>query len=395
MDKILEYTLKEDDLSQTANGLVNLVLKNCVRVTGHEISGAKYTKDGIMVDGQRVRVTERMRPGQTLRVRLKDFDDPEKILPLAGGVEVLYEDEDLIIVNKPAGVAVHPSPGHYRDTLANLVAGYFAARGEQTACRIAGRLDMETSGAIVFAKNGATAGRLSRERLQGISGRLYLALVHGTFEESEEANEDGSALPEGSEVSLASESSTFLEDKRMLTMTEVYDLPGETSKLQDILSLSESDLNWHTVDAPIGRVPGVLLKRRVTFEGDDQDAVTHYAVLRQNKEANISLICARIDTGRTHQIRVHMDHIGHTLIGDQIYGHMIAENLLGRHHSDENNPSGEPTSEIILCGGREFPAARAMLHAARIEMIHPFTTEMLSVAAPLPQDFSNLLNALF
>ena len=101
MDKILEYTLKEDDLSQTANGLVNLVLKNCVRVTGHEISGAKYTRDGIMVDGQRVRVTERMRPGQTLRVRLKDFDDPEKILPLAGGVEVLYEDEDLIFINKP------------------------------------------------------------------------------------------------------------------------------------------------------------------------------------------------------------------------------------------------------------------------------------------------------
>ena len=395
MDKILEYTLKEDDLSQTANGLVNLVLKNCVRVTGHEISGAKYTKDGIMVDGQRVRVTERMRPGQTLRVRLKDFDDPEKILPLAGGVEVLYEDEDLIIVNKPAGVAVHPSPGHYRDTLANLVAGDFAVRGEQTACRIAGRLDMETSGAIVFAKNGATAGRLSRERLQGISGRLYLALVHGTFEESEEANEDGSALPEESEVFPALKSSTFLENNQILSNTEANDLSGETSKLQDILSLSESDLYWHTVDAPIGRVPGVLLKRRVTFEGDGQDAVTHYAVLRQNKEANISLICARIDTGRTHQIRVHMDHIGHTLVGDQIYGHMISEDLIGRHRSDENNPSGDPASEIILCGGREFPAARAMLHAARIEMLHPFTTEMLSVAAPLPQDFSNLLNALF
>ena len=395
MDKILEYTLREEDLSQTANGLVNLVLKNCVRVTGHEISGAKYTKDGIMVDGQRVRVTERMRPGQTLRVRLKDFDDPEKILPLEGGVEVLYEDEDLIIVNKPAGVAVHPSPGHYRDTLANLVAGYFAARGEQTACRIAGRLDMETSGAIVFAKNGATAGRLSRERLQGMSGRLYLALVHGTFEESEEANEDGSALPEESEVFPALKSSTFLENNQILSNTEANDLSGETSKLQDILSLSESDLYWHTMDAPIGRVPGVLLKRRVTFEGDGQDAVTHYAVLRQNKEANISLICARIDTGRTHQIRVHMNHIGHPLVGDQIYGHMISEDLIGRHRSDENNPIGDPASEIILCGGREFPAARAMLHAARIEMIHPFTTELLSVAAPLPQDFSNLLNALF
>ena len=256
---------------------------------------------------------------------------------------------------------------------------------------------METSGAIVFAKNGATAGRLSRERLQGISGRLYLALVHGTFTEKREEvrEEDGSALPEESEVFPALKSSTFLENNQILSNTEANDLSGETSKLQDILSLSESDLYWHTVDAPIGRVPGVLLKRRVTFEGDGQDAVTHYAVLRQNKEANISLICARIDTGRTHQIRVHMDHTGHTLIGDQIYGHMIAEDLLGRHRSDENNPSGDPTSEIILCGVREFPAARAMLHAARIEMIHPFTTEMLSVAAPLPQDFSNLLNALF
>ncbi len=388
MDRFLEYRLKEEDLIQTADGLVNLVLKNCVRVTGHEISGAKYTRDGITVDGHRVRVTERMRPGQTIRVRLKDFDDPEKILPLEGSVEILHEDEDLIIVNKPAGVAVHPSPGHYRDTLANLVAGYFAARGEQTACRIAGRLDMETSGAIVFAKNGATAGRLSRERLQGISGRLYLALVHGTF-----PGEESGAGPEREREDRSTDVTGGADGPDIADRREEKTQSG--MELADILALLETDLHWHTVTAPIGRVPGILLKRRVTLQGDGQEAVTHYAVLMQNKEADISLICARIDTGRTHQIRVHMDHIGHTLIGDRIYGCAAAEERFDRTASFGDKPHGEPAPEVIFCGGRKCLAARAMLHAARIRMIHPFTGKMISVAAPLPQDFSDLLNALF
>ena len=256
-------------MSQTANGLVNLVLKNCVRVTGHEISGAKYTKDGIMVDGQRVRVTERMRPGQTLRVRLKDFDDPEKILPLEGGVEVLYEDEDLIIVNKPAGVAVHPSPGHYRDTLANLVAGYFAARGEQTACRIAGRLDMETSGLLVVAKNGVVQRWLQRQFEQRKVEKCYVALVEGNITDGE----------------------------------GFINLP----------------LRANPLDRP----------RQVVDREKGREAHTRYEVL--SSENGITRLALYPVTGRTHQLRVHCAHaegLAAPIVGDRLYGHPASRLML-------------------------------------------------------------------
>lgn len=265
MDKILTYTLQPGDLEKTAGGLVNLILKNCVRVTGHEISGAKFIPDGITVDGKLVHVTKRIRPGQTLRIVLPEDGKEEKIIPADPPadhpLEILYEDEDLLILNKPAGLVSHPSPGHYADTMANYVAGLFHQRGESMVCRLVGRLDKETSGALLFAKNRAACARLSRERQEGRLQRTYVALVHGCF-------------PAGAEEG--------------------------------------------SIRGRMEATPGVLMVRRMTEDASGREAVTRYRVLSQTSEG--ALVECHILTGRTHQIRLHMASIGHPLIGDTLYG---------------------------------------------------------------------------
>jgi 23S rRNA pseudouridine1911/1915/1917 synthase len=224
MKKILRYTLTTKDLETTAGGLVNLVLKNCVWVTGHEISAAKFTPDGITCDGQLIHVSERMQPGQTLQVILPE--DPEKspMIPVKPPedcpLDILYEDEDIIALNKPAGVVVHPSPGHYKDTMANYVSYYCEMKGEPCVCRIAGRLDRETSGVLIFAKNRASSARLARQRQEGTFVRTYLAIVEGI-------------------------------------------LPEEEAILQGAMA----------------QVPGLLMKRKMTKAPDGKKAITHYRVL--------------------------------------------------------------------------------------------------------------------
>ncbi len=309
MDKILEYTLREEDLASTAGGLVNLILKNCVKVTGHEISRAKFMKDGMTADGMPVHVSDRILPGQTLRIILPEDPEAEgRMIPVEHEIEVLYEDEDLIVVNKPAGIAVHPSPGHYADTMANYLAWYFEQRGRKTVCRIAGRLDRETSGTLVFAKNRASAARLARERQSGLFERTYLAIACGIFSEKK-----------------------------------------------------------GTIDARVDSIPGVLMKRRITGDDSGLCAVTHYEVKEEFGSPDggemFSLVELHIDTGRTHQIRLHLSGIGHPLAGDQIYAEGEAREL----------------------------GDRALLHAAKVRIRQPFTGEELEISAPLPDDFRSFM----
>ena len=336
MEKVLEYTLREEDLAITAGGLVNLILKNCVRVTGHEISAAKFTKDGITCGGRTVHVSERILPGQTLRVVLpEDERQAGKILPVKPreALDILYEDEDLVIVNKPAGIAVHPSPGHYHDTMANYLAFHLQQQGQGSVCRIIGRLDKETSGALVFAKNRAGAARLTRERQKHEFQRAYLALVENPF---------------------------------------------------------PPDAREGVIDADIDRIPGVLLKRRIVENGGGERAVTRYRVLCQS--AAHALVMCRLETGRTHQIRLHMAGIGHPLCGDRIYGSHAPEpktDLRSGKVSDNSGVFSEKTECIyeaddILADSSE----RAMLHAAALRLLQPFTGTEISVTAPIPEDFA-------
>ena len=184
-------------------------------------------------------------------------------------LEVLYEDEDLLIVNKPAGMVCHPSPGHYSDTLANQAAAHLGAIGTAMDMRVTGRLDRETSGIVTFARNSETAAMIQRQREDGRLVKIYLALAQGDFE-----SEEG------------------------------------------------------VVDSPIRReAPG---SHYMVCAQDGRPARTFYKVLARTKGADgrpRTLLECRIEHGRTHQIRVHMAKIGHPLVGDPLYGDGSAENI--------------------------------------------------------------------
>lgn len=384
MEKILSYVLSPEDLDKTADGLVNLVLKNCVKVTGHEISAAKFIPDGITCDGKKIRVNERMKPGQTLRIVLPEEEPSDKIIPTKGRVHILYEDDDIVAVDKAAGEVVHPSPGHYADTIANHVTWYLeercagepdesfetvgnveSARNTDAAnhespvsgtgaadneklmrnsqkretsgtvgLRVIGRLDKETSGVLIFAKSRAAAARLQRERQEGTFVRTYLAVVQGGFPED-----------------------------------------GRTG----------------TIDHDLEKIPGILMKMRVCPNGTGFHAVTHYEVLQEMElkhnasgegkglwtwnplPEKWSLVRVHIDTGRTHQIRVHMASIGHPLVGDTLYSPEIPE----QHHMKSMADYGT--------GGI---SRRALLHAVSVDLLQPFDGNKIHIESCVPEDFA-------
>ncbi|MGG4168872.1 RluA family pseudouridine synthase [Rossellomorea vietnamensis] len=245
----------------------------------------------VKVNGELISWTAPLSQGDILQIRLfkeVEYDVP----PTYGELDVLFEDEHMIVVNKPAGIDTHPNTPDETDTLANLVAFHHQAQGE--SCRVLHihRLDRDTSGAIIFAKHALSKAILDRLLAERQIKRTYHALVHGRLKQKK-----------------------------------------------------------GTISEPIGRDRHHNTRRRVSPSG--QDAVTHYKVL----EVRIpyTLIEVQLDTGRTHQIRVHMSHIGHPLVGDTLYG-------------------GKPVF------------TRQALHAARISFPHPLTGERIECEADCSDD---------
>ena len=179
MKRILTYRIEE-------NTDVEDFLRRRLGFSKKQISALKFRENGIRVNGSRRRVTEKLQPGDLLEILVEEEGkSSSQLIPAEGMVSVLYEDEDLMVVDKPAGILVHPSGGHYQDTLANQLMGYFQKRGETPVLRSIGRLDKDTSGAVLFAKTKLSAARLSKEREQGRYEKEYLALVEGCFGENE------------------------------------------------------------------------------------------------------------------------------------------------------------------------------------------------------------------
>lgn len=258
MRRTLSYQVTEEDVANTVGGLVNFLLKDCLHLSGREVSRAKFLPDGILADGVQVTVKQRVVAGQILTVCIEDTTGKEsRVAPREGAVEILYEDEDIVFVNKPAGVVVHPSHGHFYDSIGNYLAYHYEQLGQDVICRVIGRLDKDTSGVLLFAKNQAAAARMTAQKKNGMSSRTYLAVVNGH-------------LPERC---------------------------GE-------------------IDLPLERMPEELMLQQVSENG--LSAHTMYQV-RQEYE-RYSLLSVQIATGRTHQIRVHMASIGHPLLGDSLYG---------------------------------------------------------------------------
>lgn len=264
MQRIITYTVSEREMNT-----VEAALKSGLGLTKNQISQAKFRKNGICKNGIQCRIHETVRQGDIISLKLEEEQKSSgQLLPFEMKIEVLYEDEDLLVVNKPAGIAVHPSHGHYRDTLANAVTYYYQLKSQQVCIRPVGRLDLETSGVVVFAKNQTAAARLEQQKQSGLFRKEYLAVVYGKMEK-----------PEGE------------------------------------------------ITTSIGQSPDSLNKMKVDPEG--KTAKTCYHVIEKNtinnstkrqSEDNYSVLRVRLFTGRTHQIRVHMASVGHPLLGDQIYG---------------------------------------------------------------------------
>lgn len=232
------------------------------------------------------------------------------IEPEAIPLEVLYEDEHLIIVNKSAGLVVHPAPGHDRGTLVNALLAHcdhLAGIGGVERPGIVHRLDKDTTGAIVVAKNDFAHQHLQRQIQAKTAKREYLGIIHG--------------VPQGAEG---------------------------------------------TIDQPIGRHRADRKKMAVVpLEKGGRSAITHWQL--QERLGNYSLLAFQLETGRTHQIRVHCAAIGHPIVGDPMYSaaHRFSVNLSGQ-----------------------------VLHARKLTLIHPVTGETICAIAPLPSDFTKLLTAL-
>ncbi len=258
---------------------------------------ALKVEDGITLNGVHANVTERVHTGDALVLRIRETAS-ENIVPTQMDLDILYEDEDVLAVNKPAGIPTHPSIRHYTDTLANGICAYF--KDIPFTFRAVNRLDKDTSGIVLIAKNRFAAEALSRQIREKQIGKAYLAICYGTLPEKE-----------------------------------------------------------GIVDAPIARDEGII-KRRISEHG--QSAQTHYKVLAESEA--YTLIQAEPITGRTHQIRVHMAHLGAPLYGDFLYG-------------------------------EEIPGSRTMLHCSTLEFSHPLTKERLRLTAPPAKDFAEQMQAKF
>ena len=287
------------------------IMRDEMKLSSREMSRCKQFEDGVMClreNGKHdnspvpLRLIDKLNSGDELIVRIyEDNDNAGDIVPAQGPIDIVYEDEDLIIINKPGDMVVHPSYAHYKDSLSNFLAGYYEKSGQNHVIRTVGRLDRETSGLVIFAKNRHSAALLSKQKENMSRRKEYLAICSGVFEKA-----------------------------------------------------------GGTVNAPIRRRPDERMIREVHSEG--KEAITHYLVEKQYED--FALVRLHLDTGRTHQIRVHMAYLGHPLLGDNFYGKEIKDS---------------------------HGLTRAALHAGFIEFDQPITGERISISAELPKDMACIL----
>ena len=243
-------------------------------------------------------VDSRLKPFDIVEILIDFEEKSENITPTQMDVNIIYEDEYYIVINKPSGIAIHPSILHYTDSLANGVKFYFEQKNIKKKIRPINRLDKDTSGIVIFAKNEYIQEFLVKEMKKNTFFKEYIAVCEGMFE----------------------------------------------SKIG-------------TINLPIGRRENSIIERCVCSDGDI--AITHYNVLKSLK--NTSVVHVTLETGRTHQIRVHLSNIGHPILGDTLYG----------------NPSS-----VIN---------RQALHAYKVKFIHPITGLNVEYIATIPSDIKSII----
>lgn len=258
----------------------------------------KKTSEGIKKNGVWAYTKEKLKAGDVLEILFAE-EGSESIAATAMPLRIVYEDEDLLVIDKPADTPIHPSQGNYENSLANGVLHYYAEQGIPFVFRCINRLDRDTTGLVLIAKNMLSGAILSQAMRDREIHRTYLAVTEG-------------ALPESG-----------------------------------------------IIDLPIARKSGSTIERCIDWENGER-AVTHYRCLEQNE--NYSLAQIWLETGRTHQIRVHMKAIGHPLPGDFLYHRNLEE------------------------------IGRQALHSWKLEFVHPITGKQMRFEQPLPEDMKHLIN---
>ena len=293
MKRIFNYTIPTEYNEQTL-----LSFLKSMKFSSQIMTHLKRTENGILLNGAWGRVRDILHTSDALTIQLIEEDSSKNIVPINLPLDIMYEDEDILVINKAADMPIHPSQGNYDNTLANAVAYYYQQKGESFTYRCINRLDRDTTGLLIIAKHMYSASLLSEMVANREIHREYLAIATGEVPES------------------------------------------------------------GTIIAPIARVNGSTIERHVDEEQGDY-ACTHYRRLAFNN--GYSLVSLKLETGRTHQIRVHMKHIGHPLPGDFLYN---------------------PDYSVI---------DRQALHSHKLSFNHPITGEYMEFVAELPEDMKSII----
>lgn len=290
----LNYIIKQTDDYMNVNDVLINEFQLSSRLLLKLIKNQKVFLNNKIVDTRSA-----VKPFDFICVDLNMEEDNSNIAPRQMDLDIVYEDDWLLILNKPSGIAIHPSILHYDDSLSNGVRFYFDSIGLKKKIRPVNRLDFNTSGLVIFAKCEYIGQALSLQMQNGSFEKFYLALAEGIFDEKSSI-----------------------------------------------------------IDLPIARKDNSIIERCVDFE-NGQKSVTHYKVLDEFIDKNMSLVECKLETGRTHQIRVHMAYVGHPLLGDDLYGGNT--NLINRQ----------------------------ALHSYKISFIHPITKHSVIYEIPLAEDLMN------
>ncbi len=293
-DNLLIYVVDSDDQLTYLRDVFKKKLP-----LSHALLARLKVQRKIRVNGQPTHTNYRLQTGDRITVDL-DLDESSRIIPQDIPLDIIYQDIDIMVLNKPAGMAVHPIKDNLEGTLANAVSYYWSQRGESRLFRPVNRLDKGTSGLVLVAKSQYAHQAMFKQQKQGMVKRCYQALVEGVVQEEQGC-----------------------------------------------------------IDLPIGRAK---TGPRRMVDADGKAAVTHFTVSKRYHDC--TLLELRLETGRTHQIRVHMSHLGHPIYGDPIYGQ---SSLLIDHQA---------------------------LHAVWTAFLQPRTLTPLQFEVDLPADLQNLLTHL-
>ena len=289
----LSYTVKENDLYETINDILIKEFNLSNRLKTKLIKNKKVFLNNVLIDTRNKIASE-----DIITIDLSDEEDNSNIVPTKMDLDILYEDEWFLVINKPPNLAIHPSNLHYSDSLSNGIKYYFNQIGLKKKIRPVNRLDLNTSGIVIFAKCEYIQEQFAKQMLEHIFKKEYLCIAEG-----------------------------HLNNKTGI------------------------------IDLPIARKPNSIIERCIDNSG--KCCITHYKVIKEFK--NYSLVNCKLETGRTHQIRVHFSAIGHPLLGDSLYN---------------------KKSDLIN---------RQALHSYKIELIHPISKKTMTFECELPLDMKNLI----